>query len=302
MKKKSLLNNYDEIDLIELFKIIWNDKIKILLITTILFLLGLGYFYYTPNVYLFSLKIIKYDNPSLHNHYYLNELLKNKNYQIKITDQILFDNFNNELNNYKENISNLLLDINKKKFLENKGSFKVTKNKSDLILNFEGDNIDVAKDIFQKIINTALTNSKKSMYRDLDLIIKKEKKRLQTKNLIKLEYLKKQRSLAEELNIVNIPYGYTGSPFYLRGYVAIDKEIELIEKYEDIEIKNLKQEIELLKKTNIKWIKYDINSITKKSLKNTILILITSILLGLISGILFVLISKIPQFLRVSKN
>ena len=59
MKKNSLLYD-DEIDLIALFKIIWNGKIKILLITIISFLVGLGYNSQIPRNYLNSLTI----NPS----------------------------------------------------------------------------------------------------------------------------------------------------------------------------------------------------------------------------------------------
>ena len=47
-----------------------------------------------------------------------------------------------------------------------------------------------------------------------------------------------------------------------------------------------------MKKENIKWIKYDIDFIEEKSLKNTKLILMISILLGLIGGVFFVLISN----------
>ena len=59
MKKNSPLYD-DEIDLIALFKIIWDGKIKILLITIISFLVGLGYNSQIPRNYLNSLTI----NPS----------------------------------------------------------------------------------------------------------------------------------------------------------------------------------------------------------------------------------------------
>ncbi len=58
MKKNTPLYD-DEIDLIALFKIIWDGKIKILLITIISFLIGFGYSYQIPNNYLNSLTISK---------------------------------------------------------------------------------------------------------------------------------------------------------------------------------------------------------------------------------------------------
>lgn len=314
MKKKFLLKNYDEINLIELSKIIWNDKIKILLITIILFLLGLGYSYQKPNIYLVSLKIIKNNNFSLLNVDYLNELLKNKNYKINVTDQFLFDIFSNELEDHKEfllnlknkdkieeDISILSSDLIKENFLKYRDLLKITKNKSHLILSFEWDNIDEAKDILRDTINLTLFNSKRLLHKKLDFIIENEDKRIHTKNLRDLTYLEKQKLIAKELNIVEIPHGYSGNPFYLRGYVAIDKEIDLINDMTDIELEVLNKEIDILKKADLGWIKYDVDIITTKSLKYTKLILITSIFLGLILGILFVLIRKIPQFLKVSK-
>ena len=60
MKKNTNLFYDDEIDLIGLFRIIWDGKIKILLITIISFLLGLGYNSQIPRNYLNSITV----NPS----------------------------------------------------------------------------------------------------------------------------------------------------------------------------------------------------------------------------------------------
>ena len=71
MKKNyPLYDNENEIDLIALFKIFWNGKIKILLITIISFLVGSVYSSQIPINYLNSLTInptentefIKFDN------------------------------------------------------------------------------------------------------------------------------------------------------------------------------------------------------------------------------------------------
>ena len=59
MKKNYPLYN-DEIDLIALFKNIWDGKIKILLITLISFLIGFGYQSQIPPNYLNSLTINPY--------------------------------------------------------------------------------------------------------------------------------------------------------------------------------------------------------------------------------------------------
>ena len=61
MKKNTYVYN-DEIDLLALFKIIYDGKIKILLITLILFLVGFGYNFQTPANYLNLLTINPYKN------------------------------------------------------------------------------------------------------------------------------------------------------------------------------------------------------------------------------------------------
>ena len=284
MKKNSPIYD-DEIDLIALFKIIWDGKIKILLITIISFLVGLGYNSQIPRNYLNLLTIypsktsefIKFDN--------IQNLLKSNQ-----SNHLFLDKFINELADNEEFLKSFkntkkiqeielfkyakLLEIDQQKKLKN---YKI---------NFKWHNIDEAKDILQDTINLTLINLEKSIYEELDLALE------EIYDFNQLNYLKQQRQIAKELNISDIPYGYTGEPFYLRGYVAIDKEIQVFKNSLDEEIKLLKTEINSLKKENIKWIKYDINLIEKKSLKNTNLILMLSILLGLIGGVFFVLISN----------
>ena len=292
MKKSTPLYYDDEIDLIDLFKIIWDGKIKILLITIISFLVGLGYNSQIPRNYLNSLTIypsktsefIKFDN--------IQNLLKSNQ-----SNQSFLDKFINELADNEEFLKSFK---NTKKIQENFEKLKIEEQETELFkyaklleidrqkklknykINFKWHNIDEAKDILQDTINLTLINLEKSIYEELDLLI-------ENKHYSKdLDYLKSQRWIAKELNISDIPYGYTGKPFYLRGYVAIDKEIEVFKN----NLKLLKTEINSFAKENIKWIKYDIDFIEEKSLKNTKLILMISILLGLICGVFFVLISN----------
>ena len=85
MKKNTHIYHEDEIDLLNLFKIIWDYKIKILIFTIISFLIGFGYSYQLPNNYLSSLVIKKSDNYQLNKFNYIEKLLK-KN-QPKQTNQ-----------------------------------------------------------------------------------------------------------------------------------------------------------------------------------------------------------------------
>ena len=294
MKKNSPLYE-DEIDLIALFKIIWDGKIKILLITIISFLVGFAYNSQIPRNYLNSLTIypsknsefIKFDN--------IQNLLKSNQ-----SNYSFLGKFINELADYEEFLESFkntkkiqeielfkyakLLEIDQQKKLKN---YKI---------NFKWHNTDEAKDVLQDTINFTLINLEKSIYEELDLALE------EIYSFNQLGYLKQQRQIAKELNISDIPYGYTGNPFYLRGYVAIDKEIEILQKNIDKEFKLYKKKINSLKKTNIKWIKYNISLIEEKSLKNTKLILMISILLGLIGGVFFVLISNVFQSHSASRK
>ena len=74
----------------------------------------------------------------------------------------------------------------------------------------------------QDTINLTLINLEKSIYEELDLDYEKK---YYSKDL---DYLKSKERLQKNLILSDIPYGYTGNPFYLRGYVAIDKEIEVL--------------------------------------------------------------------------
>ena len=320
MKKNPIVYN-DEIDLIALFKIILNSKIKILLITIISFLIGFGYNSQIPINYLNSLTI----NPSKNTEFLRIDNFQNllKSYQsnqsnqsnqsIKSiqSNQLYLDRFIAELADYEEFLASVK---NTKKIQENFSKLKIEDREIELFkyaklleidqqkklkkytINFKWHDIDEAKDILQDTINLTLINLEKSIYKELDLI---DKKKFHIKEL---DYLKTQRLIAKELNISDIPYGYTGNPFYLRGYVAIDKEIQVLQNSLDKKLKLIKTEINSLKKENIRWIKYDINLIKKKSLKNTKLILMISILSGLIGGVSFVLISNAFKSHTASKK
>jgi len=303
MKKKTSLYD-DEIDLIELLKIIWNSKKKILLITTISFLIGFAYSYKVPNTYLISLDITKNDESAFKQFNFINQLIFTN--QKNETNQIVLEKFIKELEDYdefllslrntkkvRENIFNLSTKDQKKELMKYVDFLKIKiKKGSDLKLNFKWENKDEADDVLQNTINLTLKNIEKLIYKELDRNLEEKKKLALQNDLMKLDYLKEQRWIAKELNISDPPYGYTGEPYYLRGYVAIDKEIEIIDKRQYQKFDLIKQEINSLKKESIDWIKYNIFSTKVKSLKNTKLILAISIIIGLIVGTSYVLISN----------
>ena len=323
MKKNSLLYD-DEIDLIALFKIIWNGKIKILLITIISFLVGLGYNSQIPRNYLNSLTINSSDDI---------ELIKFANIQKLIgSNQSSLVRFFNELEDYEEfllsikntkkiqeNISKLNIEdqeIELFKYIKLLEIVKPKNNEESFTIDYKWHDPDEAKKILQETLNLTSKNLKRSIELEFSKRLEYKKKLLFNDELLRLDYLNEQSAIAKELNIidnqidnvnlsqssVSLNINTADIAYYLRGYKAIDKEIELIKNREHQNLKFIEQEINDFKNTEIEFTKYNIYLTNIKSLKNTKPILTILILLGLIVGIFYVLISNALQSQTVSKK
>ena len=340
MKKNSLLYD-DEIDLIALFKIIWNGKIKILLITIISFLVGLGYNSQISRNYLNSLTIKPSDNREFVKYDNIQKLIgsnqsnqsdqSNQSNQSSQSSQSSLVRFINELEDYEEfllsikntkkiqedilklNIEDQEIELFKyAKLLE----IKPKKEEENYTIDFKWHDPDEAKKILQETLNLTSKNLKRSIALELSQLLEFEKKLLINKDVERLDYLKEQSAIAKELNIidnqidnvnlsqsnVSLNISTADIAYYLRGYKAIDKEIELIENRDHQNLKFIEQEINDLKNTEIEFVKYNVYLMNIKSLKNTKLILVISILLGLIVGIFYVLISNAFKLKKVSKR
>ena len=320
----------NEIDLIALFKIFWNGKIKILLITIISFLVGSVYSSQIPINYLNSLTINPNKNSEFIKYDYMKKLLKiNQSNQSNQSNQL---NQLNQLNlssqSDQSNQLNLFRFINELKFntedqemelFKNAKLLEIVKlneNEESYIINFKWYDPDEAKKVLQDILNLTSKNLKRSIDLELLQLLEFEKRLLLSKNLNRLDYLKEQSAIARELNIidnqidsvnlsqaaVSLNISTADIAYYLRGYKAIDKEIELIQNRESQNLKFIEQEINDFKDTEIEFVKYNIYSMKSNSLKNTKPILATSILLGLIVGIFYVLISNALQSQTLSKK
>ena len=318
MKKNSPLYD-DEIDLIALFKIIWDGKIKILLITLISFFAGLGYNSQIPINYLNSLTI----NPSNDI-----ELIKIANIQKLVqsnqSNQSSLVRFMNELEDYDE----FLLIVQNTKKIQEIELFKYAKlleivkpkkNEENYTIDFKWHDPDEAKKILQETLNLTSKNLKRSIALELSQLLEFEKKLLINEDVERLDYLKEQSAIAKELNIIdnqindanlsqssvslNINTADTADiAYYLRGYKAIDKEIELIQNRDHQSLKLVEQEINDFKDKEIEFVKYNVYLMDHNSLKNTKLILMISILLGLIVGMFYVLISNAFKPKKISKK
>jgi len=335
MKKNSLLYD-DEIDLIALFKIIWNGKIKILLITIISFLVGLGYNSQIPRNYLNSLTINPTENTEFIKFDNVQKLVKsnqiNQINQSIQSNQSILTRFINELEDYEEfllsvkntkkiqeNISKLNIEDQEKEMFRYTKLLEIVKPKKEeenYTIDFKWHDPNEAKKILQDVLNLTSKNLKRSIDIELSKRLEYEKKLLLHDEVLRLDYLNEQSAIAKELNIidnqidnvnlsqssVSLNINTADIAYYLRGYKAIDKEIELIKNREHQNLKFIEQEINDFKNTEIEFAKYNTYLTNIKSLKNTKSILTISILLGLIVGIFYVLISNAIQSQTVSKK
>ena len=157
----------------------------------------------------------------------------------------------------------------------------------------------------------------------------------------KLSYLKEQSAIAKKLGIVKntievqtfgnqnalLSNVKTDSPFYLRGYEAIDKEIELIQLRKDkkafinglfelekekraIEQDQTIERVELTLKTNLLVNKSEFSAASIKVIttkfkynnNNNIQMLVMPIVIGLMVGVFYVITSNAFQSQRVSRK
>jgi LPS O-antigen subunit length determinant protein (WzzB/FepE family) len=340
MKKKNLINFNDEIDLIVLFKILWESKIKIILITIISFLLGVGYNSQIPSSYINTLTIESRNNLDLIKYVYLKKMVEqeNKDQYIKnlvpdMSDNIekskviILDKFIDELKDYEE----FLLSIEKTKKIQDHFSklnisskskelelFKFSKlleidqeekNKKDYTINFKWHDPHEAKMILQDTLSLTLKNLKYRIITEMVQTLEFNKQKKLISDRENLVFLKEQSSIAKELDIYDnqssvfpINIATPNIPYYLRGYNSIIKEIEIIENRKYQKFNFLKQEIDDLKNYDFSLVNYNIFLMDTESLKNTRLILIISILLGLIAGISYVIISNVIKSHTASKK
>ena len=89
--------------------------------------------------------------------------------------------------------------------------------------------------------------------------------------------------------------------YYLKGFKAINKEIEVIKnrKYQNLAF--MREELDYLKNSTINWINYNIHFMDVKSINRERTILMISIFLGLLVGIFYAIIKSAFQSKSLKK-
>lgn len=347
--KKNFTTNNDEIDLIATFKIIWDGKKKMFLITITSFLITLGYLSQIPRNYLNTLEINPSNNHELKQYKIIRELLNldqsNQSNQFNQFNQLNIDKFTNELvekfvfqleykfitelkdyeeflftlksnKKVQEDISKIKIDDQEIKLFNYAKLLEVDRLKKNYIINFRWHDPKEAIKILQDTLNLTSNNLKKNIIDELKQELEFKKKSLISKDVARLDFLKEQSIIAKELNItdnqidnlnlsqssVSLNINTTDIAYYLRGYRAIDKEIELIQNREYQSLKFIEQAINDFNDLEINFVDYNVFLMKTKSLKETKLILVISVLVGLIIGVCFLLITNTVKFHNISKK
>ena len=346
MKKNFTINN-DEIDLIATFKIIWDGKKKIFLITITSFLITLGYLSQIPRDYLNTLEINPSSDHELKQYKIIRKLLDldqsnqinqfnllNKDkFMNELVEKFVFEleyEFITELKDYdeflfilksnkkvQEYISKIKIDDQEIKLFNYAKLLEVDRlKKKNYIINFKWHDPKEAIKILQDTLNLTSNNLKKDIIDELKQELEFKKKSKISKDAERLDFLKEQSIIAKELRItdnqidnlnlsqssVSLNINTTDIAYYLRGYRAIDKEIELIQNREYQSLKFVEQAINDFNDLEVNFVDYNVFLMKTKSLKETKLILVISVLVGLIIGVCSLLITNTVKFHNISKK
>jgi len=221
------------------------------------------------------------------------------------------------------------------------------KNQTDWKLKFEWHNADEGKNILRRVLNNILLNVKKTILSDIERLAsaRSSRNQLKVQNLevdlvvleqeIKLEndrrilFLKEQASIARALDIennlfnvsslnesqsngVSLSVSSSERPFYLRGYKAIEAELDALSTrafaasntYVSIQsqLLTVKNDISFQQMLAAKdvvvedqvldWVRFDLAYSDIKSQEKPLLYVVLALMLGGIFGSLYILISN----------
>ncbi|MDC0978647.1 hypothetical protein OAQ93_01090 [Candidatus Pelagibacter sp.] len=184
-------------------------------------------------------------------------------------------------------------------------------NKDEHVIKFRWNNIDEGKKILEEMMILMMVNLEKSIFNEVFEILKIEKEMDNENNLSKIEFLLEQSAIAKaiELDKPSSAISTMKDTYYLHGYIAIDKEIDLIRSRSNKKIDYILKKMKNLENNNeINWISYDIFDVSfikisrlPNNIKQVMIIPIT--ILGLIIGIFYILIvNKLSKSMKVSRK
>jgi len=346
-----------EINLLELFRVMWKEKIKIILI--VLFSLGIGVYYVNKDVQPISydislnfqkannyefvkfaaIKNLLFEHPDVSTDIYSSnfENVTGLDSKFTLNSETIIEMFVTEFMDYdevikvlkdipsiKKELSQLSLSDQQIKMYKYAKKFSIKKDfepENKYSVNFRWHNKNEITQILNDVIIATLINLENSVYNELEDTLAAKKNTKIINDLKRIEYLVEQSAIAKEMNIqdnqissidmpdsnvmFNISTINANMPYYLRGYSAINKEINLIKNRKHQYFKNIYSEIDKLKQQNTNWIRYNIYLAEIKKVENqkdSVKIYSFCIIFGLMIGVLYVIILNALQSARVVKK
>lgn len=368
----------DDIDLLSLLKIAWNDKWKVIFCIFFCIAVSLTYISFTPSLFKATTIFVKNKNEFYYKFKFVNDILNLGDDRLFIEEpsflidnKRIFEMLINEFNDYDEIISTLSENDhvkNKMKSLDDKEkrvfliqlakNFTISpENEGEALkVSFSWHDINEGSLLFNKALKVTIFNVKKTLLKQINNITKtidfKNKREIAVLNTElragrtiqklstakKIRYLTEQYKIAKALNLENNElknftnisqttnenqfksrsYDYSDNsydyPYYLRGFKAINKEIEVIKSRSiednDLMIKgylNIKEKLlmiddnnrskelleakEFIDKVNVTdWFNFNFELAEIENLRKSYLYVSISFIIGLFLGIFYVLI------------
>ena len=314
MKKKSTISNY-ELDLFDLTKIIWSNKLVIMLITFVFILIAIA------NEMLLT---------KTKNNYNMNSLIMNikfaKNLEINKFESIYnFMNNNNNNNNDSIHFNKFIYQNFEENLRTNFSEFiKIQKNNEPMQEIYEiADSFDISNSkniegkyvvkfqlknderevviLFSKFLDNSKAKLINLLVANLQYEIELSKNLEIHKDKFQKEFLLGEKLIAKKLNISDnqIIGSVDRESYFLRGFNSIDEKLNYITNKGYEKYSSLMKEAEVLKKNDPKIIfDYKITSLSQEPAvekKSFIFNLIVSIIAGLIIGVFFVVSKDLFQ-------
>lgn len=323
MNYKTSINN-DELDVSNFIKRIWENKLKIVIVAFVTFaiLFFFNKYFEKKEVKLYrNVLTIKPNKETEFSDFLFlsNKFLAKGNFRI---EEFFLERFIEELMDYDEFVS--ILSNNKEikqKISKSQNQFQELydytsrlklekdKNSNEYRLILIWNDKQEGKEILYQTLKLVNSNLKASLFKEVDGKNVEKKKFVINRDLERIDYLLEQKAIAEELNIEdnqvdnisltqsNISFNVNTNDvaYYLRGYKAINKEIDLIENRKYNYIKNIQKEIEVLKKKDFNWVEYNIYLLKSQLLNKPPLSINLMLTTSLIITLLYSVISSIIQ-------
>lgn len=233
-------------------------------------------------------------------------------------EELIFILSNNK--KIKKSISELPLDKQEEALYEYARSLSLyqpnLKDPSKYKLDFVWDDIDEGRNILNDLFKFVSKNLENRIFKELNDLLELKRKQRLNEDLVRIEYLTEQSLIAQELGIrnnnddslklsdanVSFNINIQNIAYYLRGYAMINKEINLIKSRKYVQIDNMQNDINLLKKTEVNWADYNTNYINVSKAGNPRLVLMLSIGTGFIVAIIYAFILSMFKTTKVIRK